>query len=588
MEYLDLRELEIKNFFSVKHFKAKMTPLMVFYGQNGAGKSTIAKLIYSLQRQCNYRSLIRGRREYVLSRGIAENLHLENLLRWIEIQRINSEEALEVPLGSEYFINYFEDLLKEQFTKIPLYFNADSWKTLFEKTKKKECTFTSTTSIFGGTVTITREEEDILIKPKLTIKNGVDLCVIKTNQRGESGRNFILSAIWDDTIFCVKEISISFRLKNGETKSFELGLQEKDSFLMSAVIHKAKIDWDSLRTVKNKGFTSLINNTQNSSIDLQLIEEVLENVRNDHDFKEKMSHRILNKIDRWLLDIFNEISPFNLFPSTHDALFIPPERIQILTDFEEIIQNMSTKTVRDSNKQVVPNRSPEISEFIAFLCAETSQLNSSSKKSAKTSELLQRFREIQQETYPIKKTNNSGFSFYDKRNDQIKEYGEIPSSVSSLIPLDFLFRRDILSIKELIVLEELEKHLHPHNIEKLCSLITDILWEQKRQQSKRKTRKYHMNMVITTNSLHTLYFLLLNMGLKVHPNEIKKYYTVVRFEFIPGKPYSEGKTIDISEKGYNEDPFVTEEIKIEEYLLRWEKMWKKDSNMQDSTIENKI
>ena len=49
------------------------------------------------------------------------------------------------------------------------------------------------------------------------------------------------------------------------------------------------------------------------------------------------------------------------------------------------------------------------------------------KKSAKFSGLLQRFGEIQQETCPVKRTNDSSFSFYDMRNDQINEYGEMPS-----------------------------------------------------------------------------------------------------------------------------------------------------------------
>ena len=286
-----------------------------------------------------------------------------------------------------------------------------------------------------------------------------------------------------------------------------------------------------------------------------------------------MSLRILSRIERWVFDIFNEISPFHLFPFTFDTIFFPPGRVQIVTDFEEIIQRLANAGMGE-NKRERFNRSPEISEFIDFLLIETKELKSFYEQSAKASELLQRFRDVQHDIYPAKIIGDSGFSFYDKRNDQMKAYGEIPSSVSSLIALDFLFARDILGVKELIVLEELEKHLHPYNIEKLCSLITDIFWEQMGQPSHEKTTKYHMNMVITTHSLHTLYFLLFNIGLKVHPNEIKKYYTVVRFDFIPREPYTEGKMIDISEKGYNEDPFVTEEIKIEEYVLRWKKMWK--------------
>ena len=68
--------------------------------------------------------------------------------------------------------------------------------------------------------------------------------------------------------------------------------------LMSTVIHEKKIDWDNLKIVKNKSFTPLINDSQNSPMNLQQMEEVLENVESDPNFKEKMSHRIFDKIEQ--------------------------------------------------------------------------------------------------------------------------------------------------------------------------------------------------------------------------------------------------------------------------------------------------
>ena len=208
METLDVRELEIKNFLSVKHFKAKMTPLLVFYGQNGSGKSIIAKLIYSLQRQYNYNRPTEEKQRYMFSRRTVDH-HSESLLKWINIQRIKDEEASEIPLGLEYIISYFEDLLKQQFVEIPQYFNAGSWKTLLKKTRRKECTFSSSTSIFRCTVNITTEEKDVLIKPKLATKSGVALRIMKTNYRrpeviaqgGEKAIHLIMSTIWEDAIF---------------------------------------------------------------------------------------------------------------------------------------------------------------------------------------------------------------------------------------------------------------------------------------------------------------------------------------------------------------------------------------------------
>ena len=619
MENSDFCELTIRNFLSVRHFQAKITPIVVLYGDNGSGKSIVAKLFYAMQQ---YYSLgftpfvyyssgsefiqYFGRRpkDNQTVSGDNSNLGKEESLGLESLHKTFTSHAGEregLPISKDlqdYFLTRLCDNIRQQFSSIPKYFGYKEWKKLIgDDENERNCVFSSTNSKFQGKVTIKSVKNKTLIKPELKLYNSQRIFfTILSNHNQEqieeekvsSGLFFepwrtdeekvppeLLSELWDDPIFTSKSIHLSIQ-QNDESASEKFKITIPDRLYESIIVsYFIDSEQEKHRTDGHQDFvkrTTIDNDFLTSPIRFRLedLRRNMEKHKTNKDLEKKIKSRLLEEFVTRILDVLAIQLPFNLFPNNKESLFFPPGKMQIMLDFNRILQDF----VKPGSSGLY-EATPEIRDFLLFILRSTGRMSlGRSWRETEKGDLLEKLREIQGNVY-LNNAEEGKFVFYNERTKKESPAYDVPSSILSLMPFDLLLRGIGLNPRRVsIIFEELENHLHPSNIEKLCKLITELCLMSRKDDERSENWRSSTNMIITTHSFHVLFFLLFAVGSKIHPKKVKEYYTAIRLDLSENQEYTVCKVIDIDKDGYFIDPYVDEDISIDKGMQKWIKRWK--------------
>ena len=612
MDSADFCELTIENFLSIRHFQAKITPIVVLYGDNGSGKSIVAKLLYAMQ-QCfsiglpssiyshktpyaRYLgeyvtdSLVRLGRSY--NSNMKESLEQESLYKAF-IKHAGERKGLPI---SRYLQDTFFDILcdsiKQHFSIIPQCFGYQEWKSLIGNDENQQrCVFSSINSKFQGKVVIESTEDGTLIKPELKLYDSQRICLSllsdhdlkQTNE--EKVPTELLSEFWNDPIFATKSILLSIQQSDNNTfEKFEISLPIElyESVILSC-FRDSELEWveymtnDNQFTRQNQGIAGIMTPIiapMNSPISPILrFEELRKNIekhKENRDLEKSIKFRLLGEFVVRILDVLAVQLPFNFFPNSKESLFFPPGKMQIMLDFNRILREF----LRHGGSGLYES-APEIRDFLLFILRSTDRVDLKRiGRETKIGELLEKLREIQGSVY-LNRADEGKLTFYNERTKKESSVYDVPSSVLNLMPFDLLLRGIGLNPRSVsIIFEELENHLHPSNIEKLCNLVAELCLMSRKDEEKNKNLKTDTNMIITTHSFHVLFFLLFAVGSRIHPKKVKDYYTAVRLDLSENQEYTVSKVIDMDGEAYLIDPYIDEDISINRGMQKWIRRWK--------------
>ena len=582
----DFCELTIENFLVIGHFQAKITPMVILYGDNGSGKTILVKLLYAMQeyysiardRNTRRRQISRDRaRRQAYNRIISkensnsEDSHDQEALYDIFIKHINDRNGLSILEDfQDFFLTYLSHEIVQQFSNIPRYFGYQEWGNLIGNSRdQQECVFFGTNSKFHGKVTIRSDGERVLVEPDLRLCDSQEINLsISFDQDleqidGESMSGF-LSELWDDPIFSIRSIILSIQ-QNEDDKSekFEISIpirlyEEivfsclKDSGLELEGHDDGHSDVD-----KKDGRVGVTRRRLGRDLSEDLRRSISKYSENKN-LEKSIKFRLLNEFMFLTLKKLGKQLPFNLFPNT-EPLFFPPGRMQIMLDFDGMIGD----SVQDSMTGF------EIRDFITSV--EGSII---SKKDSNNIDLLAKLGQMQGDI-SLKEIRKGKLIFYNERTKKELFADQVPSSTLSLTLVDILLSRVRLNPKRAtIFFEEIGIHLHPSNIEEFCKLIVELCLMDREDEEKNENLRTGTNMIITTHSFHVLFFLLSAVGSIIHPQKVKDYYTPIRLELSKDYGNTKCKIVDLDEEGYLIDPYIDEDISIDRGMRKWIRKWK--------------
>ena len=612
MDNGDFCELTIKNFLSVRHFQAKITPIVVLYGDNGSGKSIVAKLLYAMQ-QCFSKGLPssiyyrwtpyhRYLREFMNSswvRGRSYNSSMKESLEQESLYKAFIKHAGErkgLPISRYLQDNFFDilyDSIKQHFSIIPQYFGYQEWKNLIGNEENQQgCVFSSINSKFQGKVIIESTEDGTLIRPELKLHDSkrIHLSVLSDHDLkqtdSEKFPTELLSEFWNDPIFVTTSILLSIQQTDDNTfEKFEISLPiELYGSVIRSCFKDSELEWvehstnDHQFIRQNQGIAGVMTPPVIASMDSSIspmlrFEELRRNIekhKENRDLERSIKFRLLDEFVVRILDVLAVHLPFNFFPNNKESLFFPPGKMQIMLDFNRMLQDF----LRHGGSGLYKS-APEIRDFLLFILRSTDRVDLKRiGRETKIGELLEKLREIQGSVY-LNRADEGKLTFYNERTKKESSVYDVPSSILSLMPFDLLLRGIGLNPRSVsIIFEELENHLHPSNIEKLCNLVAELCLMSREDEEKNKNLKTDTNMIITTHSFHVLFFLLFAVGSRIHPKKVKDYYTAVRLDLSENKEYTVSKVIDMDGEAYLIDPYIDEDISINRGMQKWIRRWK--------------
>ena len=527
-------QFSIKSFLDIAMFKAIITPILCFYGDNRSGKSVLMKILHACQKW-THRKLSPNDpeekgycRDAFMSQLILSNTDVDIYQRLDKDTKIHTFEISGESL--DFFMDQLKEMIRFQIWSIPLYFTIGRGESLEEAWSRlvrenNQSVFTGKNNMFESTVTY-KSNGELAVKLKTTFK----LELIQSNENN-------------------RKIQLYVKIDSGDRLMFQLSEENQ---------------WQNQPTVNFLDDVYFISDLQFTT--------------------PKITRENLTK---WILRILFDRTPFVFFRGS--SCIFPAHRSGIALAMPHL-KNFGQSTERYLSR--------EDTDFLTYLrnylSLGTRGLQNSENEIGEEIDAV--FRKIQRERAQIVE-RTPGFESLEfsreinadqKRKEIRYKSGEVASSSLLLAPLDlyiqklksFTDKRTIQSailnrnLDSVLVYEEPEQGLHPDSLHWFYKLVIKMYDVFARNE-------LDFGLICTS---HHPYFLegILNEQIYAYGLlNISSHYQAVLFT-LDDQGMTIGTALEIDGEGYNPNPFTDANVSLYNESAKWRTEYEDQNSDLDS------